>query len=271
MNTVCLTRPLLMAGLVWVLASCSEGEPQEPLSVNVYENTLLLTYPTPAGGTFTITGGNGEYVVECDSPLFEVEQTSPGVVQISGVRGIGEAGVTIRDGAGHTCRLSVKVGYTTLGGRVVGHDVRIAGDGLTGEEKEAIRADAYATIPAAVQGGYTFTLTGIARPGERAYTGEATLAPEKDADAVRSGLELDDMSSNGLYLELRFAVDGMPRTFHLIQYNIHYLNAIEVRSDSYEVRSISRRPVCLMEDLTERYKAGYPAVGKVYTVQVFSL
>jgi hypothetical protein len=160
----------------------------------------------------------------------------------------GDAVVTVSDKSNHVLELQIHVDYDRKT-QISQCDVVVTGD-LTDEEMEVIRVEALLTIPAQVGGGYLFF------PYTWADNGTVMIYPDEfGTDGVESFFEVKRVSwispdgREGQGPACCISINGEDRTFFITKPGYNY---------------------ALCEDLTYRFKPGYPKLEQVYTEQVFS-
>jgi hypothetical protein len=158
----------------------------------------------------------------------------------------GDAVVTVSDKSGHMLELQIHVDYDRKT-QVDYREVVVTGD-LTDEDKDAIRAEALPTIPVKAGGGYLFF------PYTWADSGTVIIYPDElGTNGIESLFEIKRVSwvspdgREGQSPVCCISINGEERTF-----------IVMIQSGYYT----------FCEDLTDRFKSGYPKLEQVYTMQV---
>lgn len=245
----------LLLAMSSLFCACDDDE-TAPITLKDREDTTIqLIYPSmdDTGYGFPLQGGDGNYAVKSsDEKVVTAKMISSIDLQLK-VVGLGETTVTITDQSKNSLILHIIVDYQTENFVVRIHDIRIKGEGLTGEEEKSIQEEYIKTIPVKVGGGYQFIFTDRAN-----NKGKAVIyLNEFGKEGKETTFEIVEVDNKFFPESFKWGyeilIDDEKRVFNLGRYiSLTRLNV----------------PVALMEDITEKVKKEYPKTEGVCTFQV---
>ena len=235
---------------LFCLISCHK-ESYPPISINgiygnKYESLNMSWFPEDTiKYSFIIQGGDGIYSATCNKPdIVQVNMISTTEMQVQPLA-LGDAVIMVSDQSSNVATMQVRIDYRKLEIKITETDVTITGN-LAGEETEAIRNEAFQTIPVKAGGGYRLIFT-------EENKGTAIIYPELfDNNGIDGSFEWASITMFSQYGEemnipvIYITINDEKRTFIMSYYQ------------SYVLR----------EDLTSKFKVKYPNIEMLYTSQI---
>ncbi|MDR2920235.1 MAG: hypothetical protein LBV72_12840 [Tannerella sp.] len=245
-----------------IFFACSDDDDLKPITLKYLEDTTIsLYYPNNTGYSFPVEGGDGHYSVKSsDNDVVKAEMISPIDFRLE-IVGIGETTVTVTDNSQNSLTLNVVVDYESHSFAIKQHDVTVVGDGLTENEKKAIREAQLARIPVKVGGGYKFIFTDPENGKGKAIIYTDTFG----GTGIETTFECKMFEyKNDPLLQARgyeIVINNEKRTFILDRYT----PTVVIKRYSENVT------MALMEDVTLEVQLEYPKAETVYSSQVIEV
>ena len=206
---------------VLILFVSCRNEADNPISLHYVENnSLQLYYPlTDEPAVISILGGDGEYAVACsDESVLEAKIVQEQKTLVLTPLALGEATVTISDGASNVYMLNVNISYYESHVTVKRIEVRIKGGNITEEEKRAIEEKAISTVPVKVNGGYR-----LIRTGEDGLSGKVIVYAETFGENGVEGVYEAQTDADGFensHNKIIMQLNGRERIFYITAYDL---------------------------------------------------
>lgn len=224
-------------------------------------NSLTLIYPAKDTHLATIIEGDGSYKIECDNEQILIAKVildnslNVYCLELEALS-VGEAIVTIKDKSNSIYYLKVIIKNLEYDYKVVECDAIVRGDKLSLNEQNTIRELALESIPVKVEGLYKFVFTDTDQTlGDVYLYTDQFMATRISGTFVREIKNKDDILAT-------YQITIPENQFYNFDV-IPYVNG--TRSPIIENRFQFR------EDLTAKFKAEYPNIEEVYTIQAIIL
>lgn len=246
---------LLLSLFVFCCTSCSDENENPILLQDVENNQVRVIYPRENPYLIDVSGGSGNYSAICNNEEILNAELKGKTLSLTPFS-VGDANVTIKDGAGNIYILTVQINYLEYRLVVIKHEVSIKGDNMTITEQKELEGKALATIPVQVDGGYKFVYTDMEQS-----KGDVYIYPEEfDGKSVKGtfGRIKIPVEEDVFNYEYSITIDDGNRRFTFLPYKVdnNFRSSMPVEFFQF------------CEDLTAKFKAEYENLEQVYASQV---